>query len=52
MNSLSENLSNEKTLLTSISSFCKDYSVGNALKKANAYKSKGMPVVHIFTYLL
>lgn len=52
MNSLSENANNEKTLLTSISSFCKEYSVGKALKKANAYKSKGTPVIQIFTYLL
>lgn len=52
MYSLSENASNEKTLLTSISCFCKEYSVGKALKKANAYKSKGTPVIQIFTYLL
>jgi hypothetical protein len=52
MYSLSENESNEKTLLKSISSFCKEYSVGKALKKANAYKSKGVPVIQIFTYLL
>lgn len=52
MNSLSENASNEKTLLTSILCFCKEYSVGKALKKANAYKSKGTPVIQIFKYLL
>lgn len=52
MNSLSENTNDEKTLLTSISSFCKQYSVGKALKKAHAYKSKGTPVIHVFTYLL
>jgi hypothetical protein len=52
MNSLPENAANEKALLTSISSFCKEYSVGRALKKANAYKTKGTPVIHVFTYLL
>jgi len=52
MNSLSENFNNEKTLLASISGFCKEYSVGKALKKANAYKSKGTSLIQIFTYLL
>lgn len=52
MNSLSENIKNEKTLLTSISCFCNEFSVGKALKKANAYKSTGTPVIHVFTYLL
>lgn len=52
MNSLSENTRNEKTLLKSISSFCKEFSVSKALKKANAYKSKGTPVLDVFTYLL
>lgn len=41
MNSLSENQYNEKTL-KSISCFCKEYSIGKILKKANAYKSKYM----------
>lgn len=52
MNILSQDAYNEKSLLKSISSFCKEYSVGKALKKANAYKSKGIPVIHVFTYLL
>jgi len=45
-------ISNEKTLLESISRVCKEYAVGKALKRANAYKSKGTPVLQIFTYLL
>lgn len=52
MNSLSQNLITEKSLLKSISSFCKDFAIGKALLKANAYKSKGTPVVKVFTYLL
>ena len=52
MNSLTENSYNEKTLIKSISHFIKEYSVGKTLKKANAYKSKGTPVIHVFTYLL
>ena len=52
MNSLTQDAYNEKSLLKSISSFCKEFSVGKFLKKANAYKTKGIPVIHIFTYLL
>lgn len=52
MNSLPENTRNEKTLITSISRFCKEYCVGKTLKKSNAYKTKGTPVIDIFTYLL
>lgn len=52
MSNLSENEMKENSLLRSILYFCKEYSVGKALKKANAYKSKGMPVLQIFTYLL
>ena len=52
MNTLTENNHNENTLLKSISTFCKTYSVGSSLKKANAYKSKGIPVLQIFCYLL
>jgi len=52
MNSLTENIVNEKTIIASISEFCKTYSVGKALKKSNAYKTKGIPVVNVFEYLL
>lgn len=48
MNSLSENINNEKPLLTSTSCFYKVYSVGKALKKANAYKPKGTPDKYLF----
>lgn len=52
MNTLTENSHNEKMLLKSISAFCKEYSVGSSLKKSNAYKTKGIPVLQIFSYLL
>jgi len=52
MNTLTENARNEKLLLKSISGFCKEYSVGKCLKKSNAYKQKGTPVIQVFTYLL
>lgn len=51
MNILTENTSEEKTL-KSISCFFKEYSVGKHLKKANAYKRKGIPVISIFIYLV
>lgn len=52
MNTLSENEYKEKTLLKSISGFCKEYQVGKILKKSNAYKSRGIPVLEVLTYLL
>jgi len=52
MNSISKNSINEKQIMTSITSFCKEYCVGKALKSANAYKNKGIPVLQIFLYLL
>lgn len=51
MNSLSENTYDEKTLKSNFC-FCNEYFVGKALKKANACKTKGTPVIHVFTYLL
>lgn len=52
MNSLSENYYYEKTLIASIAGFCKEFHVGKALRKANAYKTRGIPVLNIITYLL
>jgi len=52
MNSISDNTYNEKNILKSIQCFCKEYSVGKALKNSNAYKKKGVPVMQIFMYLL
>lgn len=52
MNNLTEKSHNEKMLLKSISVFCKEHSVGSSLRKANAYKNKGIPVLQVFAYLL
>jgi len=52
MNSLSENNENEKHIIASILHFCKEYSVGSLLRKANAYKSKGIKTIQVFIYLL
>jgi len=52
MNSLPQDAYYEKSLLKSISSFFKEFSVGKALKKANCYKAKGIPVIQILTYIL
>jgi len=52
MYSIPKNSVNEKQIMTSIKSFCKENSVGKALKSANAYKNKGIPVLQIFLYLL
>jgi len=52
MNILTQDTYDEKNIITSILSFCKEYSVDKILKKANAYKSKGIPVIYIFMYLL
>ena len=51
MNILSNNTKEEKTL-KSIYCFMKEYSVGKHLKKVNAYKNKGIPVMSIFIYLI
>jgi len=51
MNILSDNSNEEKTL-KSISCFMKEHSVCKHLKKANAYKNKGIPVMSIFIYLI
>jgi len=52
MNSVSENYENEKNIIASILHFCREFSVGSLLKQANAYKSKGIPVIQVFIYLL
>ena len=52
MNTLPENAYDENIINRSILAFCKEYSLGKSLKKANAYKSKGIPVIQIFMYLL
>lgn len=52
MYSISANDSFEKSAINAISNFCEKYSVGAALKKSNVYKTKGVPVMEVFLYLL
>jgi len=41
-----------KNISTNITSFFQEHRVGQALRKSNAYKSKGIPVVEVFAYLV
>jgi len=43
---------NNKNISASITSFFKEHRVGEALRKSNAYKNKGVPVIAIFAYLV
>jgi len=43
---------NSRNISASITSFFKEHRVGQSLKKANAYKSKGVPVAAVFAYLV
>ena len=52
MHILTENETNEKYIIKSITNFCKQYKLGAALRRANAYKSKGIPIVSVFMYLV
>jgi hypothetical protein len=52
MNILSESSETEKGILRSVTWFFKSFSVGRALKRGNAYKTKGVPVISILKYLM
>ena len=52
MHILTENETNEKYIIKSITNFCKQYKIGAALRRANAYKNKGIPIVSVFMYLV
>ena len=52
MSTIAENLANENTLSKRINAFFKQYEIGKRLKEANAYKSRGIPVVHVLMYLV
>jgi len=41
-----------KNIHTSIKAFFREYGIGTVLKKANAYKVTGVPVVDVFYYLV
>ena len=50
MKSISDNLSFDQDLIKSIDRFFKNFTVGNALKKANAYKEKGFSALSLMQY--
>lgn len=52
MTTISENQVNENIVSRRIETFFKEHRVGQILRKSNAYKSKGVPVVQIFLYLV
>jgi hypothetical protein len=52
MSILSESFETEKGILKSVAWFFKTFSVGRALKRGNAYKSKGISAVSILQYLM
>jgi hypothetical protein len=52
MNILSESFETEKGILKSVTWFFKSFSVGRALKRGNAYKSRGISAISILKYLM
>jgi hypothetical protein len=52
MNSLPEKEHAEKSTIGSVTNFCNQYQVGPALKRAGAYKQKGVSVIAIILYLI
>jgi len=52
MSILSQNTENENEILGTIGRFLNDYHVGKLLRKCNASKEKGVPVMDIFRYKL
>lgn len=42
----------EQTVFASANEFCNTFKIGKALKRAGAYKSRGIPVMHIIVYLI
>ena len=52
MTSITENTFMEQEATSSIASFFKEFGIGQALKRANAYKNKGFSPVNIMLYLV
>ena len=50
-NSITQANQNDKQISKSIKSFFVRFHISSALKAANAYKKKGIPVVEVFQYL-
>ena len=51
MNSIAYDIENEKTVSAKISQFFQRFHVGEILRKCNAYKEKGIPVITVILYL-
>jgi len=51
MKSITQIHQNDKIVSDSITHFFKKYKISSVLKSANAYKSKGVPILAIFQYL-
>lgn len=49
--SITQDYQNEKQISASVRRFFTRFHVSSALKAANAYKTKGIPVIEIFQYL-
>jgi hypothetical protein len=52
MSIITEDLENENTLSKKIRAFFRDNQIGHFLRDANAYKSRGIPVVYVLMYLM
>jgi hypothetical protein len=52
MYSIQEKTYLEQTVFASVNEFCRTFKIGKALKNAGAYKSRGIPVMHIIVYLI
>ena len=51
MNSIAYDAEKEKTVSTKISQFFQRFRVGDILRKCNAYKEKGIPIITVILYL-
>ena len=52
MTTIPENYIHEQAVNKSIAAFFKEYGIGKHFKKVNAYKSKGIPAIRIFIYMI
>ena len=52
MSTIAEDLEKSNTLSERINAFLKQNQAGKALREANAYKSRGIPVLHVLMYLV
>lgn len=52
MSILTQKLENENEIIGTVGRFLKDYHIGDLLRKCNASKEKGVPVMDVFRYKL